>query len=201
MKIVLASSNEGKVKEIQAMMKDLNVNIVLQSQFQIPDVEETGLSFIENALIKARHASQISSLPALADDSGLVVDALQGAPGIYSARYARKGATDKENIDKLLQTMKSLPTQQRHAHFYCVIAFVRHSCDPVPLICQAKWDGVILDAPKGQNGFGYDPVFYIPSLHSTAAQLNPEQKNTLSHRAKALQLFIKQFEQLNTLVY
>ncbi|MBI2790658.1 MAG: RdgB/HAM1 family non-canonical purine NTP pyrophosphatase [Gammaproteobacteria bacterium] len=197
MKIVLASSNKGKVKEIQEMMKNLDVSIVPQSEFHVSVVEETGLSFVENALIKARHASQSTHLPAIADDSGLVVDALQGAPGIYSARFAKIDATDKENIDKLLEEMKFLSKEQRQAHFYCALAFVLHERDPVPLICQAKWDGVILEAPIGENGFGYDPIFYIPSLHCTSAQLSPDIKNTLSHRAKALQLFVEQFKLLS----
>lgn len=197
MKIVLASSNEGKVKEIQAIMKDLDISIIPQSHFSTPSIEETGLSFVENAILKARHASQYSHLGAIADDSGLVVDALHGAPGIYSARYAKKGASDKENIEKLLNMMQTLPKEQRRAHFYCVIAYVRHYLDPVPIICQAKWDGMILEEPKGLGGFGYDPVFFIPELNCTSAELIQEQKNSISHRAKALKMFIQQFTQLS----
>lgn len=197
MNIIIASANEGKIKEIKGFFKTLPVTFVSQTTFNMPSVEETGLSFIENALIKARHASRYGNLPALADDSGLVVNALQGAPGIFSARYAGEKASDHDNIQKLLAEMSPFPEGQRQAHFHCAIAFVRHAHDPAPIICQAQWEGVILEHPMGTGGFGYDPVFYLPTLHCTAAELNPEEKNRVSHRAKALSEFVKQFSLLN----
>lgn len=195
MKIVIASENPGKLLEIQGFFQAIPVSVVPQSDFSVPSVEETGLSFVENAILKARHAAKYSQLPALADDSGLVVDALNGAPGIYSARYAGRGATMPENINKLLDDTKSLADHERLAHFYCAIAFVRHETDPVPIICQAQWNGLLLREPKGNQGFGYDPLFYIPQLECTAAELNTQQKNQLSHRAKALTLFVAAFLQ------
>src|SRR5690606_9290520 len=157
------------------------IQVVAQSDFAVPSVDETGLSFVENAILKARHASKYSQLPAIADDSGLVVDALNGAPGTYSARYAGPLASMKDNFAKLLKDMQSIDEQNRTGHFYCAIAFVRHADDPVPIICQAKWDGIVLNEPKGAKGFGYDPLFWIPNLGCTAAELEPEQKNQLSH--------------------
>ncbi len=195
MKMVIASENPGKLREIQAFFQSLPVTVVAQSDFSVPSVEETGLSFVENAILKARHAAKYSQLPALADDSGLVVDALNGAPGIYSARYAGSGATMPDNIKKLLNDMQSLKDNERRAHFFCAIAFVRHEKDPVPIICQAQWDGLLLHETKGDKGFGYDPLFLIPQLACTAAELDTHQKNQLSHRAKALTLFVAAFLQ------
>lgn len=194
MKIVLASDNQGKLSEIQAFLNDLPVNLIAQSQYAVPPVEETGLSFVENAIIKARHAAKHTGLPALADDSGLCVDVLGGAPGIYSARYAGLGARSSDHIQKLLSTLSSLKDPDRLARFYCVIVFVRHHLDPVPLICQAQWEGKILTQPRGEAGFGYDPIFFIPHLNCTAAELSPQQKNKISHRAKALSEFLQQFK-------
>lgn len=195
MKVVIASENPGKLQEINTFFQTLPIQVVAQSDFAVPSVEETGLSFVENAILKARHASHYSQLPALADDSGLVVDALNGAPGIYSARYAGPNANMKDNLAKLLNDMQSIKEPQRSGHFYCAIAFVRHAHDPVPIICQAKWDGMVLSEPRGSKGFGYDPLFWIPQLGCTAAELEPEQKNQLSHRAQALSLFVNAFLQ------
>ncbi|MBS0286572.1 MAG: RdgB/HAM1 family non-canonical purine NTP pyrophosphatase [Proteobacteria bacterium] len=194
MKIVLATNNEGKVKEILAFLDGLNIELISQAQFNVPPIAETGLSFVENALMKARHAAQYSQLPALADDSGLVVDALQGAPGIFSARFAGPTATSVDNIHKLLSQMQNIEKSQRTAHFYCALVFVRHAKDPAPIICQAKWDGEILSEQQGNQGFGYDPIFYVPTHHCSAAELTLAQKNTLSHRAKALAQFKEQFQ-------
>ena len=189
-KIVLASNNAGKVREINQLLSGLDLQVVPQSEFDIPDADETGLTFVENAIIKARQAAELSGLPAIADDSGLEVDALQGAPGIYSARYAGTGASDADNLQKLLQELKDIPQAQRTARFQCLMVYMRHAKDPTPLICQGTWEGVITFEPKGDNGFGYDPVFYVPDQHCTSAQLAPEQKNRLSHRGQALQKLI-----------
>lgn len=185
-KIVLASSNQGKLREIQQVLKHLDLQLLPQSEFNISDAEETGLTFIENAIIKARHASLISGLPALADDSGLEVDALQGRPGIYSARYAGDMATDADNIQKLLGDMKGIESLRRGARFQCVLAFIRYPEDPTPLIAQGSWHGFILEETRGQQGFGYDPVFYIPEHQRAAAELDSQIKNQYSHRAQAL---------------
>jgi XTP/dITP diphosphohydrolase len=188
-RIVLASNNPGKLREIQALAAG-KLELLLQSDFAVPEVEETGLSFVENAILKARHAALHTGLPALADDSGLEVDALHGAPGIRSARYAHPGASDSENLQKLLQDLAGIPDHQRRARFQCVVVYMKHPEDPTPLICQGTWEGRILTAPRGEHGFGYDPVFYVPTHHCSSAELTPAVKNSLSHRAKALrQLF------------
>lgn len=192
MKIVIATENKDKLEEIQSFLTGLPLELISQSEFNIKPVEETGLSFIENAILKARHCAKHTELPSIADDSGLAVEALGGAPGIYSARYAGPKANAKDNMDKLLNSISSLEGEDRRAKFYCVIAFVRHFNDPVPVICQAQWEGKILKSPVGDGGFGYDPVFFIPNLNCTAAELAPEQKNQISHRAKALSEFCKQ---------
>ncbi len=186
MRIVLASNNPGKVREFAAVLAESKVDIVLQSAFGVPEVEETGLTFVENALLKARNAASHAGLPALADDSGLVVDALGGAPGIRSARYAGPGADDRANISKLLFELRGVPTERRVARFICVLALLHHPADPTPLICQRSWEGVILTEPRGANGFGYDPVFFVPGEQRTAAELEPADKNRLSHRGQAL---------------
>ncbi|MBN1006653.1 RdgB/HAM1 family non-canonical purine NTP pyrophosphatase [Amphritea pacifica] len=189
--IVLASGNRGKLKEFNQVLGELGVEVIPQSQFSVPDAEETGLSFVENAIIKARHASQLTGLPALADDSGLEVDLLNGAPGIYSARFAGAGATDAENNQKLLTLLEGASPEQRTARFRCVLVFMRHAEDPTPLICQGSWEGQILPLPQGENGFGYDPLFLVPGLDIASAQLPPEQKNKISHRGQAVQQLIK----------
>lgn len=183
--IVLASGNEGKVRELMAMFEPLGIEILPQSQFDVPDVEETGLTFVENALIKARNAAEFSGLPAIADDSGIAVDALDGAPGIYSARFAGPDATDESNNLLLLEKLQGLPEEQRGARFICAMVFLRHSKDPCPIIAQGSWEGQILEEEHGTNGFGYDPLFWVPSRALTSAQLEPELKNLISHRAKA----------------
>ncbi|WP_295802988.1 RdgB/HAM1 family non-canonical purine NTP pyrophosphatase [uncultured Microbulbifer sp.] len=191
-KIVLASGNAGKLKEFSQLFSGWQIAVLPQSDFVTEEAAETGLSFIENALIKARHASRASGLPALADDSGLAVDALDGAPGIYSARYAGAGASDADNNQKLLAALDGVPTKKRGASFHCALAFVRTPDDPVPLVCTARWRGRILEHTAGDQGFGYDPLFFVEQEGLTSAQLPREVKNRLSHRAQA----VKQFEQL-----
>jgi len=188
-KIILASGNAGKLREFSQLFANWDIQVLPQSAFDVPDADETGLSFIENALIKARHASRISGLPALADDSGLAVDALGGAPGIYSARYAGSAATDADNNRKLLEALQDVPDERRTASFHCALAFVRSGDDPVPLVCSAQWRGRILREPRGEHGFGYDPLFYVESRGMTSAQLAREVKNQLSHRAQAVRQF------------
>ena len=186
MKIVLASNNPGKVREIGAMLADSGIEIMPQSDFAVSEVEETGLTFVENALLKARNAAEHTGLPAIADDSGLVVDALNGAPGIHSARYAGEDASDADNLHKLLEAMADVPDDQRSARFVCLMVFLRHAADPLPLICHGIWEGRITTAPSGEGGFGYDPVFFVPEKGCTSAELPPEEKNRLSHRGQAL---------------
>lgn len=186
-KIVLASHNAGKIKEFGALFAPFNITLIPQAELNIPDIEETGLTFIENAILKARHAAALSGLPALADDSGLAVKALNGAPGIYSARYAGKAAGTHANIQKLLQAMETIPDDQRQAAFHCVLAFLSHANDPAPLIADGLWQGTILRAPRGNAGFGYDPVFFVPSEHKTAAELSDQRKSEISHRGMATQ--------------
>lgn len=182
--LILATSNPGKIIELQAMLPSFQC--ISQATLGITDADETGLSFIENAIIKARHASQLSNQPALADDSGLVVKALNGEPGIYSARFARPHATNNENIDLLLSRMAHIVDDQRQAYFYCAIALVQHADDPTPVISTGKFSGFINHERQGEHGFGYDPVFYLPEYQCTLAELAPEIKNTISHRAMAL---------------
>ena len=188
MKLVLASGNAGKLKELQAMLAGLPLQIVAQGELGVSDVPETGLTFVENALIKARHASAVTGLPALADDSGLIVDALDGAPGLYSARYAGSPTNDAANNAKLLEALREVPAERRTARFYAVIVLLRHASDPQPLICEGGWEGEILDELRGSHGFGYNPLFLDPVLQQTAAEMAPDLKNAMSHRAKALQL-------------
>jgi XTP/dITP diphosphohydrolase len=182
--VVLASNNKGKIAEIQALLPGFEV--LPQSRFAIPEAEETGLSFVENALIKARHAANSCRLPVLADDSGLAVDALDGAPGIYSARFAGAGASDHQNMDKLLLEMAGLPETERAARFICVMVYLEHAMDPVPIIAQGVWEGRIMMHPQGGNGFGYDPVFWVTSHGCSSAELPAETKNRVSHRGQAL---------------
>ena len=188
-KIVLASGNAGKLAELQTILADWGVELLPQSQFSVSDVAETGLSFVENALIKARHACEATGLPAIADDSGIEVDALQGEPEIYSARYSGQQGPDADthNNTKLLQELEQVPSEARTARFQCVIVYMRFARDPMPLICQGTWEGSILFAPQGENGFGYDPLFYVPQHDCSSAELSPQIKNSLSHRGKALQ--------------
>lgn len=188
--VVLASANAGKLREINQLLIDVDIRAVPQSQFQIPAVEETGLSFVENAILKARHAARHAKLPAIADDSGIEVDALRGEPGIYSARYAGIGASDAQNLEKLLRELQSVPEQQRSARFQCAMVYLRHEHDPTPIIAQGTWEGRILTDARGTNGFGYDPVFFVPTHACSSAELAPEIKNELSHRGQALRALI-----------
>ncbi|MEO6696618.1 MAG: RdgB/HAM1 family non-canonical purine NTP pyrophosphatase [Gammaproteobacteria bacterium] len=215
-RVVLASNNPGKLREMQALAAG-KLELLLQSDFAaqaratakgsasvaecrtpgataVPEVEETGLSFVENAIIKARHAAHHTGLPALADDSGLEVDALNGAPGIRSARYAGPQASDAENLQKLLQDLADVPEHQRRARFQCVVVYMMHAEDATPIICQGTWEGRILTTPRGENGFGYDPVFYVPTHHCSSAELLPAVKNSLSHRGKALRQLFNAFD-------
>lgn len=186
-KIVLATGNQGKVREMADLLADFGFDVFAQSEFNVIDAEETGTTFIENAIIKARHAAAETGLAAIADDSGLEVDYLQGAPGIYSARYAGEDASDQDNIDKLLKAMAGAPAEQRTARFHCVLVFMRHAADPTPIVCHGKWEGRILTEAQGENGFGYDPIFYVPEDDCSSAELEPTRKKQLSHRSKALQ--------------
>lgn len=188
-KIVLASGNQGKLREFSAMFtehfSDAGVELIPQTELGVSDADETGLSFVENAIIKARHACEVTGLPALADDSGIEVDALQGAPGIYSARYSNDG--DQGNNAKLLKELTGVPEEKRTARFQCVLVYMRHAKDPTPQVFQGSWEGKILSEPSGSEGFGYDPVFFVPSENCSAADLSKEQKNKISHRGQAIQ--------------
>jgi len=195
LRIVLASGNAGKCREFQQVLQPAGIELVLQKSLGISDAEETGLSFVENAIIKARHAARLSAMPALADDSGLEVDALNGVPGIYSARFSGSDATDARNNQKLLELLRDIPEAQRTARFQCVLVLMRHETDPTPIICQGSWPGRIITSPQGNNGFGYDPLFFVDELNSTSAQLAPETKNRISHRGQALALLLQTLQQ------
>jgi XTP/dITP diphosphohydrolase len=191
--IVLASNNLDKLREFQHLMRANNIELLPQSQFDVPEAEETGLTFVENAILKARQASSFSSLPALADDSGLEVDALHGAPGVRSARFAGEKASYAENVDKLLEMLSETPEEQRTARFHCLLVYLRHKEDSTPLICHGVWEGHILLEPRGKNGFGYDPVFFVPTHNCSAAELSAGIKNQISHRAQAFNEFLRKF--------
>ena len=189
-RVVLASANAGKLRELNALLAPHGMDVVPQSEFEIPSIEETGESFVENAIIKARHAARLSGLAAIADDSGLMVDALGGAPGIYSARYAGVGASDAENLQHLLENMHDIPEPRRGVHFVSLVVFMNHPRDACPLVCEGIWPGRITRAPRGDGGFGYDPVFYLDDCGCTSAELAPAHKNGISHRAKAMQVLL-----------
>jgi XTP/dITP diphosphohydrolase len=191
--VVLASGNTGKLRELAEVLAPLGLTLKPQSQFEVQEVEENGLSFVENALIKARAAAQHTGLPAIADDSGLEVDFLNGAPGIHSARYS--GAGDEANNAKLLTALGDLSKDQRGARFHCVLVYLRHALDPTPLVCHGSWEGSILFEPHGENGFGYDPLFYVPEHECSSAELEPSIKNRISHRAKASTLLFEALRQ------
>ena len=185
-KLVLASANAGKIKELQQMLDKLGIEVIPQSTLNVPDIAETGLSFVENSLLKARNAAALTNLPAIADDSGLEVDFLHGAPGIYSARFSGEHATDASNREKLLQLMVDAPQEQRTARYQTLIVYMRHANDPTPIICQGTWEGSIASAEKGDGGFGYDSIFQVAETNCRAAELDKDTKNRLSHRGKAM---------------
>jgi XTP/dITP diphosphohydrolase len=189
-KVVLATGNAGKVRELAHLLADFGLDVVAQTELGVESAEETGLTFIENAILKARHAAAETGLPAVADDSGLAVDFLGGAPGIYSARYAGVDASDQQNLDKLLVALKDVPQGQRNAQFHCVLVYMRHAEDPTPLVCHGSWPGEIAFAEAGEGGFGYDPIFFAPELGKTAAELTREEKSAVSHRGQALKLLL-----------
>jgi XTP/dITP diphosphohydrolase len=190
-KIVLASGNVGKVREINQLLSDSGFEVVPQSDFGVPEAEETGLTFVENAILKARNATMHTGLPAIADDSGLEVDVLGGKPGIYSARFAGAEASDEQNLEKLLAEMRDVPDGQRTARFQCLMVCMQHAEDPTPLTCQGTWEGSILHEARGTHGFGYDPVFLVPEEGCSSAELDPGTKNNLSHRAKAMECLVE----------
>ncbi|RKQ41431.1 XTP/dITP diphosphatase [Enterobacter sp. R1(2018)] len=190
-KVVLATGNAGKVRELADLLRDFGLDVVAQTELSVESAEETGLTFIENAILKARHAAQVTGLPAIADDSGLAVDALGGAPGIYSARYAGEDATDQQNLEKLLVTLKDVPDEQRQAQFHCVLVYMRHAQDPTPLVFHGCWEGEITREAAGAGGFGYDPIFYVPGVGKTAAELTRDEKRAISHRGQALKLLLE----------
>jgi XTP/dITP diphosphohydrolase len=189
-RIVLASNNAGKVREVNQLLARAHIRVIPQEQLGVAEAEETGLSFVENAILKARNAAAHSGLAAIADDSGLEVDALGGAPGIYSARYAGPGAGDAANLAKLLTDLDGVEEARRSARFQCLMVYLRHAADPTPVICQGTWEGSILYRPRGENGFGYDPVFFVPTQGCSAAELDSETKNALSHRGQALRRLV-----------
>jgi len=189
-KIILATGNKGKVREFQQMLSNQNFEIIPQSEYKVPDVPETGLTFVENAIIKARHASKLTGLPAMADDSGIEVDALQGRPGIYSARYAGENASDKDNLQKLIDDMATINDPHRTARFQCALVMMQHANDPTPIICSGTWEGTLLMEAVGTNGFGYDPIFWLDHQGCTSAQLAPDVKDSLSHRGQALKQLV-----------
>ncbi len=195
-RIVLATNNAGKARELNALLEPLGVEVVPQTYFDTPEVAETGLTFVENALIKARHAADHTGLPAIADDSGLEVDALNGAPGIYSARYAGEPGDDAANNRKLLAALAGVDEAARTARFQCVAVFMRHAADPVPVICSGSWEGRILEAPRGAGGFGYDPLFLVPDRQCASAELAAGEKNRISHRARALNELVARLREL-----
>ncbi|WP_340611171.1 XTP/dITP diphosphatase [Xenorhabdus bharatensis] len=190
-KVVLATGNAGKVRELADLLAGFGLDIVAQTELGVDSADETGLTFIENAIIKARHAAAVTGLPAIADDSGLSVNALGGAPGIYSARYAGADASDQDNLEKLLEAMSDVPDDQRQAQFNCVLVYLRHAEDPTPLVFHGRWAGFITRKPAGNGGFGYDPVFFAPEFDCTAAELSREQKSAVSHRGQALKMLLE----------
>jgi len=192
-KIVLASGNAGKVREINRLFAGTGIEVLPQSEFNVPEIPETGTTFVENAIIKARHAAECTGLPAISDDSGIEVDALDARPGVYSARYAGIGASDEDNNRKMLEELKGVPEEERTARYQCLIVFMRSHTDPVPIITQGSWEGRILEAPQGEGGFGYDPIFYVPTHGCSGGELPLDVKNTISHRSIALKAMLEEF--------
>lgn len=195
-RIVLASSNQGKLNELQYLLGSERFEIIAQTDLDVPDAEETGLTFVENAIIKARNACEHTGLPSIADDSGIEVDALNGQPGIYSARFSGPGANDTRNNEKLLVELGNIPKAQRTARYQCVLVYMRHAQDPTPVICQASWEGQILEKKQGEGGFGYDPLFYVPTHQCSAAELPKEEKNSISHRGQALRQLVEKLRNI-----
>ena len=190
--LVLASNNKGKIAELTDLLAPLGLQPVAQGELGVSEAEEPAVTFVENAIIKARHAARVTGLPALADDSGLTVDALDGRPGVRSARFAGEEATDNDNVEALLAALKDTPEAERSAQFHCVLVYLRHADDPTPIICHGRWPGRILAEPRGQGGFGYDPVFLVPEHGCSAAELTREQKGRISHRGRALASLLDQ---------
>lgn len=190
--LVIASNNKGKISEFTQLLGPLGFIPVPQGELGVVEAEEPAVTFVENAILKARHAARETGLPALADDSGLAVDALGGAPGVRSARYAGAGASDLDNLNALLETMADVPDEQRGAQFHCVLVYLRHAGDPTPIICHGRWPGTILRAPQGEGGFGYDPIFLCPEKNCSASELGRDEKNRISHRGRALVLLMEQ---------
>lgn len=193
-KWVLATGNKGKVKEMSQLLNSFSIEVLPQSHFDVAEVPETGTTFVENAIIKARHAAKVTGLPAIADDSGLEVDFLSGQPGIYSSRFAGENASDQDNIDLLLSKLEGIGSEHRCARFQCVLVYMRHDLDPTPVICQGTWEGVISDSVQGENGFGYDPIFWVESEQCSSAQLSKQRKNELSHRGQALAMLVERLK-------
>jgi XTP/dITP diphosphohydrolase len=191
-RLVIASNNRGKIAELEGLLAPLNLTPVAQGELGVSEAEEPAVTFVENAILKARHASRATGLPALADDSGLAVDALGGRPGVRSARFAGDSATDQDNVDALLKALKDVSPEDRTAQFHCVLVYLRHADDPTPIICHGCWPGQILEQPRGEGGFGYDPVFLAPETDTSAAELGREQKAAISHRGRALNLLLEQ---------
>ena len=196
-KLVLASGNQGKLREIKALLEPLDYEVHTQAEFNVPDVAETGTTFVENAIIKARNAAAHTGLPALADDSGIEVDALNGAPGVYSARFSGPNADDDQNNALLVEKLAQVSEAQRSARYRAVIVYMAHAGDPSPIICEGSWEGQIVLEPRGEGGFGYDPYFYLPDYGCTSAELSAEQKNAISHRGQALQQLVAKLRQLD----
>lgn len=196
-KIILATGNLNKVREISASLQGSNIEIMPQSMFNVPDADETGTTFVENAIIKARNCAAHTGEAAMADDSGIEVDALGGAPGVHSARYSGEHANDDKNTALLLRNMEDVPDGKRTARYWCVMVYMRSASDPTPIICQASWEGIIIREKRGTNGFGYDPVFLIPELGKTAAEVSLEVKNSMSHRAKAIRMMTEKLREIH----
>jgi XTP/dITP diphosphohydrolase len=194
-KIILASGNAGKLREFQQLLAACDFSVLPQSDFNVSNADETGLTFVENAIIKARHACTHTGLPAIADDSGIEVDALNGRPGIYSARYSGLNAEDADNNAKLLQELAQVPSEKRTARYHCVLAFMRHAEDPTPILCHGTWEGVILTEARGDGGFGYDPLFFVPTHNCAAAEMDKAEKNRISHRGKAMAELLEKIQQ------
>lgn len=191
-RLVIASNNKGKIAELTHLLKPLGLTPVAQGELGVGETEEPAITFVENAILKARHAARVTGLPALADDSGLAVDALGGQPGVRSARYAGESASDEDNVRALLAAMEDIPEKQRTAQFHCVLVYLRHADDPTPVICHGRWPGRILEQPRGEGGFGYDPVFLVPETGTSAAELSRDDKNRISHRGRALAQLLEQ---------